>query len=438
MMRFALAAVALLATSAAGAPQSVGLHQAVEQLASQGKFSGAIVIRGPAGVRFSRGYGFADPFTGRAFTPDTPVDSGSLAKPVTAAAVLLLARDGKIDLAAPAIRFLPELGHREITIRQLLSHSAGLQLDETAQGLAGKSNLQLVKEASSRPLLFLPGGTFTYCNLCTIALAQIVERISGRHYLDFARRRLAFPAEVGIRPARLADWRDRAIGYRRTSKGGLERADSYEGEIFYGSANLSISAAQLAEWGSRWWRLPLSSLRRRATTPAKIGGNPSGLTLGNWYCTTSERQCHYLGHHEGFHHMLYWDAERRISVAMVSNDTLAPGLQQRLQRALVAFAQGRAVDGRRELSELLADEPVSTGAYKFPTGERVVVASAGRRVSIERRGIIYPAYLIGTGIRYVPGLDVYLAGAPGGGLRWLSLYEDFTAVPLKRTAVTND
>ena len=37
-------------------------------------------------------------------------------------------------------------------------------------------------------------------------------------------------------------------------------------------------------------------------------GKPSGLGWGYWYCPSKREQCHYLGHHEGFHHLLYWDA----------------------------------------------------------------------------------------------------------------------------------
>lgn len=123
----------LLAGSAVVSPAAVnrepaGLHQALQKLTRDGKFSGAVVVRGPDGVRFARGYGWADPFERRAFTPDTPADSASLAKPVTSAAVLLLIRDGKIELDAPVQRYLPQYPHSSATVRHLLSHSAGLNL----------------------------------------------------------------------------------------------------------------------------------------------------------------------------------------------------------------------------------------------------------------------------------------------------------------------
>ena len=433
MIRVAVAAAALTLSPAATASAPKGLHNALDRLTTEGRFSGAVVVRGAEGVRFARGYGLADPFTGRAFAPDTPVDSGSIAKPVTAAAVLLLVREGKLDLDAPVRRYLPEYPHPSTTVRHLLAHSAGLTIDESARSITGKSNEALLTGARQNKILFEPGSGFTYCNLCFVALAILIERVSGTHYLDFARTRLKLPRAVTLRPARLADWAGRAIGYRTTADRKVERADSYEDERFYGSGNLSISTSQLAEWGTNWWRAPLTSIRTMATTPAVIAGKPSGLTWGNWYCAPSRRRCHYLGHHEGFHHMLYWDSDQPLSVAMVSNNTLAPAIQQRLQRALVAFAESRGAAAERELRAPLPDQAVAPGRYRFPTGETVTIRiKPNAPLTVERGGLEYPAYRTGTGIRYVPGLDVYLAGGPAGRLHWLSLYEDFRADRLIR------
>lgn len=429
MIRLLTACLALVASATAYARAPAGLHQALDQLTREGRFSGAVVVRGPEGVRFARGYGLADPFTGRAFTPYTPMDSGSLAKPVTATAVLLLAGDGKLDLDEAVRKYLPEYPYPGTTVRHLLAHSAGIP-ESAIETITGKTNQAFLTEISERRLapLFTPGSGFSYCNLCYTTLAILIERVSGQHYLDFVRNRAFLPPGVTIRPRRLPDWTGRAIGYRRTAGGKVERADSYEDEAFYGSGNLSVSASQLASWGAEWWKPGLAPIRSAASQPATIAGKASGLTLGNWYCAARGRRCHYLGHHEGFHHMLYWDADRRISVAMVSNNTLAPGLQQRLQRALVAFAEGRSAVARRELASRIPDIPVAPGEYLFPTRERVSVESGpGRLMTVKRGGISYAAFPIGSGIRYIPGLDAYIAGTPDRRLHWLSLYESFVA-----------
>lgn len=420
-----LLAASIDVAPAAAASEPAGLHEALDRLTQEGKFSGAVVIRGPKGVRFARGYGLADPFERRAFAPDTPADSASLAKPFTAAAVLLLVRAGKVDLDEPVKHYLPEFPHSSTTVRHLLSHSAGLELKESVDGLANKTNAALLAESGAQ--LFPAGSAFTYCNLCSIALALLIERVTGQHYLKVVKERVWLPQAVALRPQRLVDWPGRAIGYQRRPDGTIQRFDSWEGELLYGAANFSISAMQLAEWGSQWWQSGLAPIRAMATRPARIGGHESGLTLGNWYCSRQGQRCHYLGHHEGFHHMLYWDADRRISVAMLTNNALAPGLQQRVQRALVAYAEGEPQRGKREVESALAEGPVPVGQFQLPNGTVEIVAYGERR-SVRRDGIEYPAYLIGSGIRYVPGLDLYVSGTADGRLRWLSLYEDFQAV----------
>ena len=429
-MSITAAALLLAAATPANAPP--GLPDALERLADQGTFSGAVVVRDSAGVRFAQGFGKADPFEGRDFTPDTVVDSGSLPKPVTAAAVLSLAQKGRIDLDSPVRRYLPDYPYADGTVRHLLSHSAGLP-DNSIETIVGKTNADFLAEirARSLPPKFDPGTQFTYCNLCTITLALLLERVTGRHYLDVVREEAALPPAVGIRPARLADWKGRAIGYRTTAAGAIERADSYDDERFYGAANLSISANQLADWGSRWWQAPLSALRPAATGPASIGGKISGLTLGNWYCAGGGRRCHYLGHHEGFHHMLYWDSDRRISIAMVSNNSLEPALQQRLQRALVAFAEGRERDGTREIELARAAEPAAPGDYRIGGQVTALDAPTGPVMKITHGDVAYDAFPVSANVRYVPGLDAYLSGS-NGHLRLLTLYEDSTGTLVER------
>lgn len=421
-------AAALLAGAAPAGP--AGLDPALARLADEGRFSGAVVVRNSDKEVFAKGYGLADPFTGRAFTPATQVDSGSLAKPVTAAAVLLLAREGRLDLDAPARRYLPGYPHGTATVRHLLAHSAGLDGDESAQALAWKTNAQLLDGVAGSSPLFAPGTGFSYCNYCYVALALLVERVANMSWLDFARSRLGLPDGVTVRPARLADWKDRAIGYRLKS-GRPERFDSWEGERFYGSANLSLSASQLARWGAEWWSPRLAAVRRLASTRARVAGRLSGLTWGNWYCAPGGRRCHYLGHHEGFHHMVYRDTGRRVAIAMVSNNALDPALQQRLQRALVAFAEGRPADGRSELASPLAGMAVKAGRYTLANGEAIALAGGDGdgRMTVTRAGIAYPAIPVGSEIRYVPGLDAYVSGASAGRLRWLTLYEDWIGVP---------
>jgi hypothetical protein len=129
--------------------------------------------------------------------------------------------------------------------------------------------------------------------------------------------------------------------------------------------------------------------------------------------------------------MLYWDAKRRLSIAMVTNNSLAPHFQQRLQRAIVAFATGRSTDGSAELAMPLPHRPAREGSYRTLAGEIITVQHTKGPVSrLTRLGVTYDVYPIGGGIGYAPGLDLYLAQTPKARLQVLSLYEDQTAEPI--------
>lgn len=425
----------LLAAPCGASPSSLeALDTALERLHRDSEFSGAIVIRSESGVVFAKGYGLADPFAGTPFTPATHVDSASLAKPATAAAILLFARDGLLDLDAPVRRYVAEFPYASVTVRQLLAHNAALPGETALAPLDGKTNAQLIAEMRNKSLELgrLGAGDFSYCNSCYNSLALLAERVGGAEYIELLRARLALPRGVAIRPPRLADWKDRAIGYRRRSDGAIERADSYDNERFYGSANFSVNALDLAEWGSRWWK-DLAPLRKRVTRRVRMGKAYSGLSIGNWYCAPGGMRCHYPGHHEGFHHMLYWDAGRRLSAALVSNNSLRPALQQRLQRALIAFASGHGSAGSAELAAPFGERPVTGGRYAQAGGEVITItATEGQAaMKITRRGVTYDLFPIDKAISYAPGLDLYISSSPGGRLHLLTLYEESFADPLE-------
>lgn len=404
---------------------------ALERLGKEGIFTGAVVVRNADGVRFSAAHGLADPVSGAAFTATTPVDSASLAKPMTAAAVLSLVVEGRVRLDAPVRDYVAEYPHADTRVRDLLAHSAGLPDYEPLQPVAGRTNADLLSrigELEPAPR-FAPGSAFSYCNICYDTLALIAERVTGRSYVEVLREHAGLPDGIRPRPVALADWSGRAVGHRRMADGRSEPADSGENEAFYGGSNVSVSAAALAEWGAAWWS-SLAHLRPLAAAPVDLPGGRSGLTLGNWYCAADRRRCHYVGHHRGFHHMLYWDAEARISVAMVTNNTLAPEWQQRLQRALVAFAADKGEAAEAELASPIRGAAAAPGTYRTPAGEIVVLEPGeGPVLQLSRAGVTYAVYPVGEGIGYAPGLDIYVSGASGGGLHLLSLYEDSRAEP---------
>jgi CubicO group peptidase (beta-lactamase class C family) len=78
-----------------------GLHE-------QEDFSGAVVVGRDGVVLYERGFGFANVDAGVLFTPDTPTNIASVAKTLTAAAIMMLVADRRVELVAPVTTYLAE------------------------------------------------------------------------------------------------------------------------------------------------------------------------------------------------------------------------------------------------------------------------------------------------------------------------------------------
>jgi CubicO group peptidase (beta-lactamase class C family) len=139
---------------------------------------------------------------GRAGAPmsrDLLIDLASVTKvAATTALAMRLVADGELDLASAAHRYLPSLtgaGKAEITIGQLLTHTAGLTPWWPLYCEAGDRRAAL-ERAAALPLAARPGTVWRYSDIGLILAGQLVERITGRG-LDAAFRELV-AAPLGL------------------------------------------------------------------------------------------------------------------------------------------------------------------------------------------------------------------------------------------------
>ncbi len=156
---------------------------------------GAVVVVGHGGrVVFEQAYGVrklagepgldGKPSPAEPMTVDTIFDMASLTKClVTATAIMQLAEQGKVDVDAPVVKYLPEFGVNgkdKVTVRELLTHYSGLPPDvdlTDAWGLAKPDKAEGIRRAMSAKLESAPGTKFVYSDINFIALGALVEKI---------------------------------------------------------------------------------------------------------------------------------------------------------------------------------------------------------------------------------------------------------------------
>lgn len=127
---------------------------------------------------------------------DSAYDIGSIAKDFTIAAVLTLARDGKLKLDDPISRHLPGVPREEarVTVRQLLRHRAGLPEYVSSSDFDALSKREALELIWSEPLRFRPGTRRAYSNAGYTVLAALVEEVADEPFTEFVTRRVIAPA----------------------------------------------------------------------------------------------------------------------------------------------------------------------------------------------------------------------------------------------------
>lgn len=163
----------------------------------------SIVIARDGQIIYSKGFGMADGPKGMAAEPDTVYRWGSMVKTVTATAIMQLYEKGLVDLDAPVTDYLDYFpAEYGITVRQLLTHSAGLaeppEFVVATISLDGRrlTDPHLVArtylESFTGPL-FEPGSSSSYGGPVYVMLGQIVAEVSGQPYVVYAREKILAP-----------------------------------------------------------------------------------------------------------------------------------------------------------------------------------------------------------------------------------------------------
>ncbi|MEU6946133.1 serine hydrolase domain-containing protein [Streptomyces sp. NPDC046316] len=191
---------AVLPAAATGAPAAVSVPTADRALDDAiaglpAKDATAALVRVGGGEGVWRGTsGVHDLRTMRPADPDGRFRAGSVTKVFTAAVVLQLAAEGRLDLDRPARSYLPELipgRYGKVTVRQLLNHTHGIPAADVAgstveEWYANRFEIHdpraTVRSATAKQPEFAPGEKQHYLNIGYTIAGLLIERVTGETY----------------------------------------------------------------------------------------------------------------------------------------------------------------------------------------------------------------------------------------------------------------
>ena len=305
-----LAAFSYFATTASAQTTAAVSDEAANYVRSEmarQKIPGVALLVSRGGkILQAEGFGLANVELQVAVKPETVFQSGSVGKQFTATAVMMLVEEGKVGLDDPLTKYFPDAppSWKEITVRELLSHTAGFgDYPDKFDFRKDWTEDELLKMVEGIPLAYPPGTKWEYSNLGFLTLGILIHRVTGEFYGDFLQQRIFHP--LGMQTTRIISEADiipnRAAGYRLV-KGELKNQEWVAPMVnTTADGSLYFSILDLAKWDAALYteKLLKRSSFDQMWTPAKLKNgqaNKDGYGFG-WFI--GERHGHHVISHDG-------------------------------------------------------------------------------------------------------------------------------------------
>ena len=304
------------------------------------------IARGP-NIVLEKTYGRADIENNVPAGNDTIYRIASITKQFTAAAILRLVEQGRVDLDADISKYISEFHTRgtRITIRQLLNHTSGIQNITDLPALESKMRLDLTDAETlaifqDEPLNFQPGTNFLYNNSGFYILAMVIERTSGQSITEHLQRSMFEP--LGLRSTSVCDERrvvpHRAHGYI-VEKGQLLNPPYISHDLPKGGGNMCSTAHDLVLWAQALASGMVVKPESYAmmTTPGTLSdGRPVGYGLGLFLSEFGGQvEIFHGGDFWSFTSFLAWYPADNVAIAVLQNSQSAPAFDGFLARRIV-------------------------------------------------------------------------------------------------------
>ncbi len=307
----------------------VKAEEFVDSYSKSGGFRGVVLVARNGQILFHKGYGNAIEAWEIPNGPNTKFELASLTKQFTGAAILLLAQAGRINLEDAVTKFFPNAPQswRQITIKQLVTHTSGIPNNEIRDFNKGicvaYTEDELLATFKDRPLKFKPGTDWAYTNTEYYLLAYIIQSVSGQRYADFLTQEVFKPLGMSSSGfvSTLAIVPQMAEGYTRDG-GSLRRRDYFDRSLEIGAGGVYSTTVDLLRWNEA---LSENKLLNQKSSDLMFSPSSPGNYGFGWFIEKAPRnKAYHEGSDPGFSAFEIRFPEERALVIVLSNLENAP------------------------------------------------------------------------------------------------------------------
>ncbi len=349
---------------------------------------GVIAVQREHGTPLIRSYGLASVELGAPHKAEGIFLIGSISKQFTAAAILLLEEEGKLNTSDLVRLYIPDFKpEASITVEHLLTHTSGIadvfslkRFRET--GGQGGSFADVVRDLSGMQLSHDPGSAYAYSNGGYAVLAEIIERISGTAYGEFLQDRIFRPLGMSstAHDIAVAAIANRVPGYDPWGIRKLVQVVPPSVSYTTGSGSLWSSAADLLTWNSALHGGQFLTHESYAKLTHDYG---YAYGFGVSIFTRFGRDV--IGHDgriSGYASDVARYLDDQTTVVILSN--IQSVARDEIRRSVAAIVFGELIDSRkdREFSDWPSEESLAelAGVYAFGPGFNVTISHKNNRL----------------------------------------------------------
>jgi CubicO group peptidase (beta-lactamase class C family) len=292
-------------------------------------FNGSILIAKNGVPVYELYKGFRDLRKKDSLTAETPLQIASTSKPFTAAAVLQLVQQGKLQLNDSIQKFFPGFPYQGITVKSLLTHRSGLPnyiyyMDDKKlwdhNRLATNNDVLTSLFSWKVPQSYRPNVHFSYCNTNFVLLALIVEKITGQPFPQYMQKN--FFDRFGMKNTHIVTIGDTTASLSYKGNGGLWPKDYSDGP--YGDKNVYSTPRDLLKWDRAWHNgLVLNKAMMDSAYQPYSNEKPSMHNYGlGWrllFTPTGKKVIYHNGHWHGFNSAFARLTDEDATVIILTN-----------------------------------------------------------------------------------------------------------------------